>query len=179
MNLQEMNDSELIEFTIIRHSLIRDFGLFHSKTIDETFNILRQVLKHINYKTLAKEFRIAYEGAIKHDSRHTHYYNYYVTGYFISHYTIISQIKNDKRIREESDHLTTNDDMDIDYAWVMECSFEEITLFERQMLYEHYILGYTLDSLAVKFNVTIRTMFNVINKIRSKLVLRQPDCLEV
>lgn len=165
-DIQGMSDRELVSFVFSdRKSFYRDYKLHHNADKEEVKERVHTVLNFINPKELLNEIRLCFSAAILMEERQTYHFNLFIIDLIERYYS--DAIYSFKKKDIGTQHQINDEEIPISYEWVLYARL--LTPYQRYLLFEYLVLGYTLEDLGKRRYCTSRTIVNHLNQIVTDL----------
>ena len=163
-NLQELTGYKFWDFVFNRRSFFRDYKLLHYTECDSVNEKINAILYSDERQELEREIRLCFDAALL-TKRSTYYFNLYIIELVELYYSNLEFSLRKREIADED--ILYESSPTISYEWVL--FSDQLSKYQRYLLFEYLVLGYSIGELAKRRSVTPKTIYNHIDIILLEL----------
>jgi hypothetical protein len=164
-DITNYSDDKLLKFTFKRKSFYRDYKLLYGKDPEAVDERVQTLLYSNRVNEFVDEVRLCFEAA-NQMPRPTYHFNVFVTDLLERYHSeIVFSLK--KKEIGQVDMVHHDDPSLLSYKWVMQSNI--LSSYQRYLLFEYLVLGYSIEGLASRRYCTTKTISNHLKEITKVL----------
>ena len=166
LDLHNCSRRQLYSSVFKRDSFFKLYKVLHNMESDRVKERIGYILRYGNLYEFEEEIRLCFDAGLQSGSQQTYYFNTYLINLVELMYSNLSFSLRIAREVEAKD-LVINLPTSISYDWVLFSSM--LNRYQRYLLFEFLVLGYTITELAKRRYCTPRTIYNHFDNISTLL----------